>query len=176
MSRASATPSVLCALLLASCAPGAGQTGGRPAEAPGPAESVYTPSAGDMATQLYWSDGDSGRINGAPFRLAGIDAPETGGVESRGGADCEVERRLGFAAKEWVVELTRKRWGRGPAVEVTATNGLDRYDRTAVSLSVDGRPLDRMGVAAGHYRPWPHRAGRAQGPKPDWCGGSGAGR
>ena len=63
--------------------------------------------AGTVAERIYWSDGDSGRIDGMPFRLADIDAPETGGEGARGGAKCESERELGFAAKAWVVELTR---------------------------------------------------------------------
>ena len=70
--------------------------------------------AGTVAKTIYWSDGDSGRIDGMPFRLADIDAPETGGVGARGGAKCESERELGFAAKAWVVELTRtSRAGQG---------------------------------------------------------------
>ena len=49
--------------------------------------------------EIYWSDGDSGRINGMKFRLANVDAPETGGVGARGGAKCEAERVLGYIAK-----------------------------------------------------------------------------
>ena len=44
---------------------------------------------GTVATQLYWSDGDSGRINGLPFCLADFDAPGIDGVGARGGAKCE---------------------------------------------------------------------------------------
>lgn len=42
-------------------------------------------SANDGA-QLYWSDGDSGRFGDLKFRLANVDAPETGSLKQRGGA------------------------------------------------------------------------------------------
>tara|TARA_R110001599_G_scaffold116143_2_gene283550 strand:+ start:589 stop:858 length:270 start_codon:yes stop_codon:yes gene_type:complete len=41
-------------------------------------------------TEIYWSDADSGRINGERFRLSDIDAPETGGLGADiCGAKCE---------------------------------------------------------------------------------------
>ena len=126
---------------------------------------------GTVATELYWSDGDSGRINGVPFRLADIDAPETGGVGTQGGATCESERVLGFAAKEWVVDLARTGRAGDAVVVVTDLASVDRYGRQALSLSVDGRSLSTLGIQAGRYRAWPHRNGRAQSPKPDWCAG-----
>ena len=76
------------------------------------------------ATEIYWSDGDSGRIDGMKFRLANVDAPETGGVGARGGAKCEAERVLGYVAKEFVVQLTRTE-----PLEITTTYGKDRYGR-----------------------------------------------
>ena len=51
------------------------------------------------AEDVYWSDADSGRLNGEKFRLANVDAPEKGGVGSIGGAKCEVERERAFDAK-----------------------------------------------------------------------------
>ncbi|GAA6157384.1 hypothetical protein NBRC116588_28570 [Pyruvatibacter sp. HU-CL02332] len=42
--------------------------------------------------QIYWSDGDSGRIGEMKFLLADVDAPETGSLTQRGGARCEAER------------------------------------------------------------------------------------
>ena len=54
---------------------------------------------------IYWSDGDSGRIDGMKFRLADVDAPETGGVGARGGAKCEFERALGYDAKAGRVQV-----------------------------------------------------------------------
>lgn len=62
-----------------------------------------------VITSIYWSDGDSGRINGSlKFRLNDIDAPETGGVGAAiGGAKCEAERAKGDESKAWVVAFTK---------------------------------------------------------------------
>ena len=87
----------------------------------------------EPASSIYWSDGDSGRIDGVDFRLANVDAPETGGVGARGGADCEAERALGYEAKAFIVELTR-----GAELEITARYGADRYDRIVIDLSAGG--------------------------------------
>lgn len=117
------------------------------------------------ATQsVYWSDGDSGRLDGMKFRLANIDAPETGGIGSIGGAKCELERERGFEAKAFMVEATK-----GKVVEIAETYGPDRYDREVVDLSVDGESLAALAIAAGHIKPWPHKGRRALQPKPDWC-------
>jgi endonuclease YncB( thermonuclease family) len=116
------------------------------------------------ATSIYWSDGDSGRIDGMKFRLANIDAPETGGIGSIGGAKCELERERGFEAKAFIVETTR-----GKAIRVTKPYGPDRYDREVVDLSVEGESLAAIGIEAGHIKPWPHKGRRALQPKPDWC-------
>ena len=108
------------------------------------------------------------------FRLADIDAPETGGVGARGGAKCEAERELGYLAKEAIVEMTRPS---ERTVTVTRVQPADRYGRVVVDLDIDGRDLGELGVASGHLGAWPHRKGRAQGPKPDWCTvAAGAGR
>ena len=118
----------------------------------------------DTVASIYWSDGDSGRIDGERFRLANVDAPETGNVGANNGAQCESERRLGFEAKAFIIELTRD-----AEIIVTARGEPDRYGRIVVSLSVDGRDLANLGIEAGYLRSWPHRNGRAQTPKPDWC-------
>jgi len=115
-------------------------------------------------SKIYWSDGDSGRLDGMKFRLANIDAPETGSLKQRGGAKCEAEREIGFEAKEFIVEFTR-----GKQIKVTRDYGEDRYDRLVVDLSADGVDVAQAAVAAGHLRAWPHKKGRAQAPKPDWC-------
>ena len=78
-------------------------------------------------TEIYWSDGDSGRIDGMKFRLANVDAPETGGVGARGGAKCEGERVLGYVAKEYMVNLTRMK-----PLEIVASYGADRYGREVI--------------------------------------------
>ena len=121
---------------------------------------------GERVRTLYWSDGDSGRANGVKFRLAGIDAPETGGVGARGGAKCEMERELGYLAKEAIVEMTRPS---EHVVTVTRVQPADRYGRVVVDMIVDGEDLGDLGVARGFLGAWPHRKGRAQAPKPDWC-------
>lgn len=123
---------------------------------------AQTPAA---PQSLYWTDGDSGRLNGEDFRLADVDAPETGGVGSVNGAKCEAERAQGFKAKEWVVGATK-----GKAVVITRRQDKDRYDRWVFDLSVDGKPLGELGLKAGVYRPWPFVRGKALINKPRWCG------
>lgn len=116
------------------------------------------------ASSIYWSDGDSGRVDGMKFRLANVDAPETGGVGARGGAKCEAERELGFDAKAFMVELTRD-----AELIITGNSGPDRYDRDVITLSANGTDVARAGVEAGHLGEWPHKGRRALTKKPDWC-------
>lgn len=118
----------------------------------------------EIAANIYWSDGDSGRINGMKFRLANIDAPETGGVGARGGAKCELERERGYEAKEFIVELTRN-----AELEITARYGADRYDREVIDLSANGVDVGKVGTAAGHLEAWPHKGRKALAAKPNWC-------
>ena len=115
---------------------------------------------------IYWSDADSGRINDTmKFRLNSVDAPETGGVgASIGGAECELERKRGFASKEWIVGLTRD-----AKLSIIKEYGFDQYDRLVVDLSAFGEDVGRVGIEAGHLKPWPHKGRRALSDKPDWC-------
>ncbi len=129
------------------------------------AEPVTTASA----QSIYWSDGDSGRIDGMKFRLADVDAPETGGVGAIGGAKCEAEREIGFEAKAFMVELTRE-----ADLVITSNSGPDRYERDVITLSADGVDVGQAGIAAGHLGPWPHQGRRALTKKPDWCARRGA--
>ena len=115
-------------------------------------------------SSIYWSDGDSGRIDGVKFRRANVDAPETGGVGAIGGAKCEFERELGFEAKAFMVELTRD-----AELVITNNSGPDRYERNVVTLTANGQDVGEAGIAAGHLGPWPHRGRRALAKKPDWC-------
>ncbi|MGB3626067.1 MAG: thermonuclease family protein [Henriciella sp.] len=127
--------------------------------------SLASPGTSDTVNSIYWSDGDSGRIDGTDFRLADVDAPETGGVGAAiGGAECEREREQGFEAKAFMVELTK-----GADLEVTNKQAPDRYGRIVLSLSAGGRDVAAAGLDAGMLRPWPHRGGRALTDKPDWC-------
>ena len=123
-------------------------------------EAVNLPSG----SNIYWSDGDSGRIDGMKFRLANVDAPETGGVGAIGGAKCEFERELGFEAKAFMVDLTRN-----ADLVITSNSGADSYDRAVITLSAGGLDVGEAGKSAGHLGDWPHKGRRALSPKPDWC-------
>lgn len=115
-----------------------------------------------LSGTVYWSDGDSGRLSdGTQFRLHGIDAPETGPVNRRGGAACEAERELGFEAKVAATELTR-----GHNVVVTQIAGRDRYGRNLVRLSLEGQDVGTLLLAQGTHQRWDYDSGSA---KPDWC-------
>lgn len=120
----------------------------------------------ETINSIYWSDADSGRINGSlKFRLNGIDAPETGGVGAAiGGAECELERERGFASKEWIVTFTRD-----VELSITQEYGLDKYDRLVIDLSAGDVDVGNTGISTGHLKPWPHKGRRALSKKPDWC-------
>ena len=128
-------------------------------------EPVAFQITGSEEPSIYWSDGDSGRIDGMKFRLADVDAPETGGVGAIGGAKCESERALGFEAKAFMVELTRN-----ADLVITGSSGPDRYDREVITLSANGQDVAEAGIAAGHLGAWPHKGRRALTKKPSWCG------
>lgn len=113
---------------------------------------------------LTWADGDSGRFGEIEFRLADVDAPETGPVGSRNGAKCKAEQDNGRAAKAYMQDLTRS--GR---VTVTEIGEADRYGRHVVEIVVDGRSVSASALAAGHLKPWPHENGKAMAARPDWC-------
>ena len=119
---------------------------------------------GDGASIIYWSDGDSGRIDGVKFRLANVDAPETGSLKQRGGAKCELEREKGYDAKAYIFALTKS-----GKVKIELDYGYDRYQRLVVDLSVDGMDVGERAIAEGILKAWPHRNGRALSAKPDWC-------
>jgi len=125
---------------------------------------IGTPDS--RAGTIEWSDGDSGRIDGAKFRLASVDAPETSPVGSRYGAECESERILGLEAKTFVEDLTDS-----GNVRVSRQYGEDRYGRAVVELEVDGQDVAATGLDAGYLQSWPHdqASGRALAPKPRWC-------
>ena len=122
------------------------------------------PSSADAIRSLYWSDGDSGRADGVRFRLADVDAPETGGVGSRGGAKCERERELGYQAKAFIVSVTK-----GKALAINFTGEADDFGRRVVTITAGGEDVGRLGIAAGHLRPYVFDGKRATMPKPKWC-------
>lgn len=124
-----------------------------------------SPALAQPVTSIYWHDGDSGRVNGIDFRLADVDAPETGGVGSINGARCEAEREAGFEAKAWIVDATK-----GKRLVITGGDAKpDKWDRHVLTLSVDGQDLGAMGVAAGVLKPYVFENGRSKGRKPKWC-------
>ena len=126
--------------------------------------SSETSSTSKTYTTIYWSDGDSGRLGKLKFRLANIDAPETGSMKQRGGAKCESERELGYEAKAFIVGFTKDKM-----IRIARDYGEDRYGRLVVDLKADGADVAKAGVDAGHLRDWIHKKGRALSPKPDWC-------
>ena len=119
---------------------------------------------GQVYNTIYWSDGDSGRLDGLKFRLANIDAPETGRLGQRSGAKCELEIERGFEAKGFIVEFTR-----GAELMIIKDYGEDRYGRLVIDLAADGKDVARAGIEAGVLGDWPHRNGRALQKKPNWC-------
>jgi len=123
-----------------------------------------TSSTSESYSSIYWSDGDSGRLGKLKFRLANIDAPETGSMKQRGGAKCEYERELGYEAKAYIVAFTKDK-----TISIARVYGEDRYGRLVVDLKADGLDVAKAGVSAGQLRDWPHVKGRAQSPKPEWC-------
>jgi endonuclease YncB( thermonuclease family) len=122
-------------------------------------------AAAQPVHSIDWDDADSGTVNGVDFRLADVDAPETGGVGSRNGARCKEERELGFQAKAWLADFLV-----GKSLVITGRDPkLDDYGRVVMSLSVDGKDLGELGLAAGRYKPHVFENGRAKGKKPRWC-------
>jgi endonuclease YncB( thermonuclease family) len=125
------------------------------------------PAHADPVTSIYWSDGDSGTANGVKFRLADVDAPETGGVGARGGAKCEAERKLGYAAKEFIVNRTRDQ-----KLEIEFNGETDNFGRRVAIVTVEGVNVGHLGIVAGHLRPYVFEGKRATMPKPKWCSGT----
>jgi len=127
--------------------------------------SSETSSISKAYSSIYWSDADSGRLGKLKFRLANVDGPETGSLKQRGGAKCELERELGYEAKAYIVGFTKDK-----TIRIVRDYGKDRYGRLVVDLEADGSDVGKSGVDAGHLKDWLHIKGRAQYPKPDWCG------
>ncbi|MFN6978163.1 MAG: thermonuclease family protein [Gemmobacter sp.] len=88
----------------------------------------------------------------ARARLTGFDAPE---VFSPG---CRAEWQAGMAA---TLALRRMLWSASDIRVVR--QGADRYGRILVAAFIDGEPLSRRMIAAGHARPY------AGGRRTGWC-------
>lgn len=131
------------------------------------APEIATPALPTPPLRIDWDDADSGHINGQRFRIANIDAPETGGVGAAvGAALCATERERGLRAKAWAESVTAN----GSAL-ISGDHGFDRMrePRRLIDLSVDGRDYGALGVEAGHLKPWPHEGAKRLADKPDWC-------
>ncbi|MFN3643422.1 MAG: thermonuclease family protein [Gemmobacter sp.] len=88
----------------------------------------------------------------ARARLAGFGAPEVFSPR------CTAEWQAGMAAT-WA--LRRMLWSAGETRVLR--EGTDRYGRILAAVSIDGAPLARRMIAAGHARPY------AGGPRQGWC-------
>ncbi len=104
-------------------------------------------------------DGDTidDKASGVRYRLANIDAPETGD-----NAKCFRERQQGEAAKRAAILAIRK----AQIVSARNTHRTDRYGRRVAFVYVDGRDLGELLVESGLAVPWAGSRNR-------WCGPSG---
>lgn len=124
-------------------------------------ETIYE---GQTHTQIYWSDGDSGRLSGLKFRLNSIDAPETAYRKVGKSAECDKEIELGYLSKAFMLDLTK-----GQTVTVDKFYEFDRWGRAVVDLSVNGQDIAQTGMKSDALRSWKHKKGRALEKRPDWC-------
>lgn len=91
------------------------------------------------------------------YRLANIDAPETGE-----NAKCFHERRVG----EWAASVANKLMSGAGVVSVRRTRRVDRYGRTVAYVFLDGADLGDLLTARGLARRW-------HGKRRPWCGANG---
>ncbi|MBI1251319.1 MAG: hypothetical protein GC189_07595 [Alphaproteobacteria bacterium] len=104
-------------------------------------------------------DGDTldDATTGARYRVANIDAPETGNR-----AGCEMERAMGERAKAYAsAVLTKAR-----VVTAHPTGELDKYGRVLAFVVVDNKDLGSILIERGFARAWNGKRGR-------WCGKAG---
>lgn len=101
-------------------------------------------------------DGDTidDRASGVRYRLANIDAPETGD-----NAKCYNERRRGELARAVAIQLVRD----SRLVSVRRTWRTDRYGRRVAFVMADGADIGETLMARGLARPW-------RGRRETWCG------
>ena len=104
-------------------------------------------------------DGDTidDLATGVRYRLANIDAPETGG-----NAKCFKERERGETATAEAIRLVRA----AKRVEVRRTFRTDIYSRRVAFVLIDGLDLGELLVRRGLARPW-------RGQRRKWCGKNG---
>src|SRR5262249_16563692 len=109
--------------------------------------------------QPWVIDGDTidDRATGVRYRLANIDAPETGDS-----AKCYKEAERGQLAKWTAVRLVRE----ANAVRVRPTLRVDRYGRRVAFVLVDNQDLGELLVQLGLAVRW-------EGRRKKWCGPTG---
>lgn len=110
-----------------------------------------------VLTKIWVVDGDTIDGDGMRYRLANIDAPETGD-----NAKCFREHERGQEATKAAIELVRK----ATSVSVRRTWRFDRFGRRVAFVFVDGEDLGRLLIGRGLARPW-------RGKRERWCGARG---
>ncbi len=108
-------------------------------------------------SKVWVVDGDTLDGDGVRYRIANIDAPETGD-----NAKCFREDARGQEAKKAAIELVRG----AKTVSVRRTWRIDRYRRRIAFVLVDGQDLGQLLIARGLARPW-------RGKRDRWCGAKG---
>jgi micrococcal nuclease len=106
--------------------------------------------------KVWVVDGDTidDLATGVRYRVANIDAPETGD-----NARCATERVRGEAARWVTVQLVRG----ASVVSVRRTFRTDRFGRRVAYVLIDGADLGDALVSRGLARPW-------RGHRVKWCG------
>jgi endonuclease YncB( thermonuclease family) len=114
------------------------------------------PAAQKVLKSPWVIDGDTidDRAAGIRYRVANIDAPETGE-----NAKCKYERFLGEAATAAAIQIVRD----AKVVSVRPTWRTDRYGRRVAYVLVDGADFGDILVKRGLARPW-------RGQREKWCG------
>jgi len=113
--------------------------------------------------RLYWSDGDSGKINNIPFRISNADAAETGRIGLKGGAKCYEETVIGKAHRDFVRDLPRRKF------QITSFKGFDRSGRALIDLSYEGQDYVALMRELHFMQDWKHNVTKALEKKPNWC-------
>ena len=114
-------------------------------------------------------DGDTIRVDGKTYRIAGIDAPEKGER-----AKCERERDLAARASQRLRELVATDEVRIDRVScgcAPGTEGTERcnYGRLCGVVTADGRDVGQVLISEGLAKPYDCAFGHCP-PKTPWCG------
>jgi micrococcal nuclease len=114
----------------------------------------------DVLQSPWVLDGDTikDRKTGVRYRLANIDAPETGD-----NARCFPERVKGEEAQREAIRIVRT----ARVVEARLTGRTDIHGRTLALIVADGRDLGGLLIKAGLARAW-------SGQRERWCGEQGS--